>query len=181
MSESVRTAVADWIARWVVGENLCPFAAAPLAAGRVRIALTEAIDDDAIYRDFLKEVERLLQTAEDELETTVLAIPGALGAFDDYLDMLAACEQALTELQLDGVLQIASFHPDYVFEGCGEDDPANYSNRSPVPLLHLLRESSLSAALEGVGNPERIPERNQAHLRRLGLDEIRKRLSGATE
>lgn len=174
-SDPVLRQVTDWINTWVIGENLCPFAAAPMEAGRVRVAHSSADDLDEVYRDFLAEVQRLLGSSPEQLETTVLAMSLPL-SFSDYLDLLAACEQALVELGLEGVLQIASFHPDYVFADVSADDPANYSNRSPVPLLHLLRERSVSAALATVAQPERIPERNQAHLRRLGLAEIRQRL-----
>lgn len=174
MKEPLLGEVADWITHWVIGENLCPFAQAPMHAGRVRIALSEAQDSDGVYRDFLSEVLRLLDTPASDIETSVLAIDMPL-SFGAYLDLLAACESALSELQLDGVLQVASFHPDYVFAGCDDQDPANYTNRSPVPLLHLLREASVSRALASVEQPERIPERNQRHLRRMGMPEIRRR------
>lgn len=171
--------VHDWITHWVIAENLCPYAEAPMNARRVAIVVSEASDEEGVYQAFLQQVERLLANEPDVIETLVLALPNALAEFDDYLDLLAACEAALDELGLAGVLQIASFHPDYCFADVSVDDPANYSNRSPMPLLHLLREDSLTEALAGIAHPERIPARNQAHLRKLGLEEIRRRFSGA--
>jgi len=168
-----------WLQVMVVGENLCPFAAQPLHSGLIRIAVCEAADDDGIYRAFLAEVQRLLDSAEGDLETTLLVCPQGLQDFAHYLDMLAALEHALAELRLEGVLQIASFHPDYVFADSETDDPANYTNRAPYPLFHLIRESSISRVLQGVERPERIPQRNQQHMRALGLQRIRQLLAGA--
>ena len=168
--------VQRWLEVMVVGENLCPFAEKPLNAGKVRIAVCLEDDPEAVYRAFLLELERLLNLGEDALETTLLACPNALGDFYDYLDLLALLEGAISELELDGVLQIASFHPEYEFEGAGKDDPANYTNRSPCPLFHLLRESSISEAVSQLAQPERIPQRNAQHMRALGVEKIHRLL-----
>ncbi|RMG34520.1 MAG: DUF1415 domain-containing protein [Gammaproteobacteria bacterium] len=174
-----------WVEHLVVGEGLCPFAAAPLRAGRVRFAVCEATDDDAIFRAFLEEVQRLLESDERVLETTLLAVPRALARFDDYLDMLGHLEQALEELGLTSELQIASFHPHYRFAGEEEEDPSHYTNRSPCPVFHLLRQSSITQALGRWEDPEQIPERNRTRMRELGraavealLTECRKGPSG---
>lgn len=176
----VERQVLGWLEVLVVGEGLCPFAARPLGAGRVRISVCEANDVDGIYRHVLGELQRLLNTPAQELETTVVAVPEGLESFDEYLDMLAAVEDALVQLQLEGVFQVASFHPHYVFEGTSDDDVGNYTNRSPYPLFHLLREASLSAALEAFPEPEKIPERNQARMHELGREGIAQLLRRAS-
>ncbi len=170
-----------WVERLVVGEGLCPFAATPLRAGRVRFAVCEATDDDAIFRCFLEEVQRLLDSDERVLETTLLAVPQALAAFDDYLDMLGHLEDALKELGLASDLQIASFHPAYRFAGEGEEDPSHYTNRAPCPVLHLLRQSSITRALATWEAPEEIPERNRAHMRELGKERLDALLAACRE
>jgi uncharacterized protein len=162
----------------VVGLGLCPFAAAPLRKGRVRFALVEGKDAVSLYRGCLAEVLRLVETAPEQIETTLVIVPDGLGEFADYLGMLRNVEDALSEAGLEGVLQIASFHPDYRFEGAAPDDPANYTNRAPYPMFHLIREAGLAAALESYAAPERIPERNAALLRELGLDAVRRLLVG---
>jgi len=167
MTDAVKSVV-RWVDKMVVGLNLCPFAARPLSEQRVRFALCEASDDDSIYQAFLQETERLLETPLAELETTLLIVNQALLEFDDYLDMLAVLEDALIEAGLEGVVQIASFHPQYVFADVSEGDPANYSNRAPYPIFHLLREESLQKALQSFDQPELIPENNQKKLRELG-------------
>ena len=164
-----------WLEDMVVGEGLCPFAAAPLKAGRVRMICSEATDPEDIYQDFLAELETFLSLDPQQDETGLFVLAHGLADFDDYLDMLAVIEQAIDEAGLAGTIQIASFHPDYVFEGCNADDPANYTNRSPYPIFHLIREAGLAAALESYPNPEAIPERNIARMRELGLAELHRR------
>ncbi len=168
----VEQEVRRWIEVFVVGEGLCPFAARPLQQGLVRISVCAANDDDGIYRHVLGELDYLLNTPVGKLETTVVAVPQGLASFDDYLDMLAVLQDSLEHLGLEGVFQIASFHPRYVFEGTADDDLTNYTNRSPYPLFHLLREESLSAALQGYPEPEKIPQRNQSRMRELGLEGV---------
>lgn len=171
--------VRHWLEIMVVGEGLCPFAARPMREGRVRIAVCAEDDDDGIYRCVLQEVERLLNDSASRIETTVVALPRGLESFDHYLDMLGMLEDALEELSLDGVLQLASFHPDYVFDGVAADDVSNYTNRSPCPLFHLIREEELAAALESYPEPERIPERNRQRMHELGLQGIKRLLRSA--
>lgn len=166
-----------WLERLVIGENLCPFAAAPYRAGRVMLRVCEAQALDGVYVDFLQLLQDLVDDAGERWETAVLILTDALPVFDDYLDGLAIMEQAISEAGLDGEFQVASFHPRYCFDGVEADDASNYSNRSPLPLFHLIRERELAAALAGVEHPERIPQRNIAHLRRLGIDGIRRLLA----
>ena len=174
---AVRAATERWVRELVVGLNLCPFAAAPLQGGRIRYVVCAARDFAGIYRAFLAEVETLLGLSPYQAETSLFIVPEGLDDFETYLQLLAVAEEALDAAGLDGVLQLASFHPDYVFADAAADDPANYSNRSPYPMLHLIREAGLSAALESYPDPEAIPARNVRRLRELGLAELQRRLA----
>jgi len=160
----------DWLERAVIGLNLCPFARAPHLGGRIRWALTAATDTDALAEALLAELERLRASDSATLETTVLIVPHVLQDFADYNAFLDVAEGLLHALGFSGELQIASFHPDYVFEGSDVDDPANSSNRAPFPLLHLLRESSISRVVDAGADVEAIVERNQQRLRELGAE-----------
>lgn len=161
-----------WVGEVVVGFNLCPFAHRPFNNGQIRYRVCLETDFDAIYRALLQEADTLLSLPVAEAETSLFIIPNALGDFDEYLDMLEVAGEALGEAGLDGILQLASFHPDYQFEGSDPDDPANYTNRSPYPTFHLIREQELEAALVNYPEPEKIPERNVAYLRELGLERV---------
>jgi hypothetical protein len=154
-----------WIEEVVVGLDLCPFAAAPLRDGRVRIALSEAREPERLASDLADELRRLDRASASELETTLLVHPHALRDFDDYNQFLAAADAVLEKLGLVGTIQIASFHPDYCFDGVASDDPANATNRSPHPMLHLLREASVAEAVASHPDPDAIPARNAAKLR----------------
>lgn len=162
-----------WLERVVIGLNLCPFAARPYAADRVRFTVCDETTQEAIYRAFLRELDAFMRFDPEQAETGLFILSRGLADFDDYLDMLALLEDVLTEAGLEGTIQLASFHPDYRFEGAPEDDPANYTNRSPYPMFHLIREAGLEAALTSYPNPEQIPERNIQHLRELGLEGIK--------
>ena len=162
-----------WLENTVIGLGLCPFAARPVAAGQVGYFVCDAPGTDDIYRCFLQSLEQFLLTDPAELETALVLVPEGLGAFAAYLEMLAWLEEALESAGLCGVVQIASFHPDYCFAGSDPDDPANYTNRSPVPMFHLIREALLAQALEDFGDAERIPVRNIARLRALGAAHLR--------
>jgi hypothetical protein len=169
--------VRRWVELLVVGEGLCPFAAKPMREGQVRITASEATDAEGVFRDFLAEVEHLLAVDASVVETTLLATPYALADFAGYLDLLGRMESALEELELESVLQLASFHPDYRFEGEPEDDASHYTNRSPYPVFHLIRQSSIDRALQDwPGDPEEIPRRNQRRMRELGRDYLRRLL-----
>ena len=167
-----------WVREMVVGLNLCPFAASPMKGDRIRYVLTQAETAEGIYRDLLSEMETLIGLPLSEVETSIFVVPKGLEDFDDYLDLLEVAEGVIPEAGLEGVLQLASFHPDYCFEGSDGDDPANYTNRSPYPMFHLIREEPLAQALETYPDPEAIPERNMALLRSMGLEAVRARLQG---
>ncbi|MCG6116983.1 MAG: DUF1415 domain-containing protein [Aquimonas sp.] len=157
-----------WLERAVIGLNLCPFARAPHLAGRIRWVLSGAGDTDALVEELLRELEHLRAHDIDRVETTLLVIPELLGEFGDYLDLVHAAEALMAALGYAGQFQLASFHPDYRFEGSPADAVENYSNRSPWPMLHLLREDSISRVVDAGADVESIPGRNQQRLRALG-------------
>ena len=157
-----------WIEHAVVGLHLCPFARAPLVAGRVRVACSEARDPEALLADLVDELNLLAEMPAERIETTLLVHPRVLLDFLDYNDFLAVAEGAVAALGLEGIVQLASFHPDYRFADQPADDIANATNRSPYPLLQLLREESIERALANVARPEAIFEANVETMRRLG-------------
>ena len=162
-----------WVERVVVGLGLCPFAARPMARDVVRFALSPGADSDSIFAGCLDEALRLTSEPAETLETTLYVVPAGLERFDDYLDMLWTLEAAFAQAGLEGVLQLASFHPDYCFEGVHQDDPANWTNRSPLPMFHLIREEQLERALAHFPDAEGVPGRNIALLRGMGSARIK--------
>jgi hypothetical protein len=168
MSDDVIDATRRWLERAVIGLNLCPFAKAVLAKRQVRFAVSEARDTDALLADLIAEMQRLHEVDAAELDTTLLIHPHVLGDFLDYNDFLEVADAAVSELDLDGELQVASFHPDYRFADTAADDIANFSNRAPYPTLHLLREASVDRAVAAFPDAGTIYERNIDTLRRLG-------------
>jgi hypothetical protein len=172
------TATSRWIETVVIGLNLCPFAKRIFDANRIRYTVSEARETETLREDLTGELLTLIGTPRTEVETAILIHPHVLTDFFDYNDFLAEADDLLDELDLTGVVQIASFHPQYRFAGTEADDVTNYTNRSPYPMLHLLREESVT---EVAGNPEMlddIPERNIATMRRLGLRGLHEWLSG---
>ncbi len=163
-----------WVEQFVIGLNLCPFAARPWQQGQVRIIASQANNDDALYQDYLEELNILIQKEEEDVATTLLATPNHLQDFTAYLGFLDIAQHALIEARLDGTLQLASFHPDYLFEGEPEGDLSHFTNRAPYPILHLLRESQLTAAVQNHPNPQAIPANNMSRLEALGLSGIQK-------
>ncbi len=157
-----------WMERAVIGLNLCPFAKAVVAKGQVRMVLSEARDEAALLEQLGEELLHLRDTPAADTDTTLLVHPHVLQDFLDYNDFLDAADALVEELGLDGVLQVASFHPDYQFADSGPDDVANCTNRSPWPTLHLLREDSVSRAVDAFPDPDAIVERNIATLEKLG-------------
>jgi uncharacterized protein len=159
-----------WVEHAVVGLNLCPFAKAPLAKGLIR-CVVDTTDDPRVLLDALcAEMTALAAADPAQIETTLVVHPNALGDFADFNDFLDAADAALADLGLDGVLQIASFHPGYQFAGSAPDDIANATNRAPYPTLHLLREASVERAVESFPQPEAVFEANIRTLEALGPD-----------
>ena len=157
-----------WVERAVIGLELCPFARAVQARGRVRYAWSGASDPQALLERLCEEMHRLARADPQETETTLLVHPHALLDFLDYNDFLGAADAALEALGYAGTLQVASFHPQYRFAGTEDDDPGNATNRSPYPTLHLLREDSVARAVAAFPEAEAIYERNIETMRRLG-------------
>ena len=171
MDEQIIADVEQWLDEVVIGLDLCPFAARPRREKRVRIAVSHATDDEALLNDLQAELERLSDTPAAELETTLLAIPNMLEDFADYNDFLDAVDLWVEQFGWEGDLQVASFHPQYQFADTEADDPGNLTNRSPWPLLHIIREESLEKAIEHYPDVDRIPERNIARMQALTAEE----------
>jgi hypothetical protein len=157
-----------WLERAVIGLNLCPFAKAVYVKQQIRYVVSAATDPEALREELVRELGLLTQTPAAEIETTLLIHPHALADFLDYNDFLDVADATLAELELTDEFQIASFHPRYQFAGTQPDDIENYTNRSPYPMLHLLREASVTQALAAFPDAARIFDGNIAVLRRLG-------------
>lgn len=158
----------QWIERAVIGLNLCPFARAPYVAQRVRYRVSEAVDTGTLLDELCGELQSLSAANVADCETTLLIVPHVLADFLDFNDFLDEADAAVDVLGLEGEIQVASFHPDYQFEGTAVDDVENFSNRSPWPILHLLRETSIDRAVHAMSDSEEIYRRNIATLRKLG-------------
>jgi hypothetical protein len=158
----------QWLEAAVIGLNLCPFAKAVHVRGQVRYVLSAATDEESLLADLLHELELLYDADPEQVETTLLVHPHVLEDFLDYNQFLEVADAAVSELGLDGEVQVASFHPDYRFAGTDAEDMGNFSNRAPYPTLHLLRESSVARAVAAFPDVARIYERNIDTLRALG-------------
>ncbi|WP_240612289.1 DUF1415 domain-containing protein [Salinicola lusitanus] len=155
-----------WVESFVVAHDICPFAGREMRRGAIHYALAEASDLEGLLHELVAECRRL--DADADIATTLLIAPMGMDDFDDYLDWLELAERLLEDQGYVGIYQLASFHPDYVFEGVEATDPANATNRSPLPMLHILREAELERAIAHHADPEGIPERNMALLREPG-------------
>ena len=163
-----------WLEKAVIGLNLCPFAKAVHVKGQVRYVFSDATTPGQLVEQLGEELLLLRDTPADQVDTTLLVHPFVLQDFLDYNDFLEQADALVEALELDGVLQVASFHPDYQFADSRPDDIENYSNRAPYPTLHLLREDSVARAVEVYPDPDSIVERNYATLRELGHEGWRK-------
>lgn len=168
-NEAVIAATRHWLTRAVIGLNLCPFAKAVHVKDQIRYVVSAARDMEGVLLELEKELQWLAQADPQAVDTTLLIVPDALLDFHEYNDALFFAERMLKQLQLEGELQIASFHPDYQFEGTDPDDAENFTNRSPYPILHLLREASIDRAVEAFPEAETIYERNEALMRKMGV------------
>lgn len=158
-----------WLEQAVIGLNLCPFAKAVHIKQQIRYRVTRGTDWNTLGEHLEEELALLAQSDADHIDTTLLIVPLALAQFDEYNDFLEWADRILERAGLEGVLQIASFHPKYQFAGTEPDDIENFSNRSPFPVLHLLRESSIDRAVAAYPEASAIYEKNIATLRKLGL------------
>jgi hypothetical protein len=175
--DAVIAATRRWLERAVIGLNLCPFAKAVHVKGQIRYAVSAARSVDALVEDLMAELRALEAADPAAVDTALLIHPHVLGDFPDYNEFLDVADTLLDELGLTGVIQIASFHPQYRFANTAPDAIENYSNRSPYPMLHLLREDSVERAVTTYPDVADIPERNIVTLNRLGLDGWRELMS----
>ena len=167
-SATVIASTQRWLERAVIGLNLCPFAKAVHVKRQIRYAVTAATTADALLAELRHEIQLLGKTDPEQIDTTLLIHPQALNDFIDYHMFLKDADVAIRNLGQEGSLQIASFHPAYEFAGSAPDDIANFTNRSPYPMLHLLREASIDRAVAAFPDAATIYERNIETLRQLG-------------
>lgn len=166
--EAIIAATKTWVERAVIGLNLCPFAKSVFVKKQVRYALTAATTADELLAELEQELTRLAETAPEEMDTTLLIHPQVMTDFLDFHFFLAEADALIRNLGFEGVFQIASLHPRYEFAGSEADDIANFTNRSPYPTLHILRESSIDRAVAAFPDAESIFERNIETMERLG-------------
>ena len=166
-----------WLEQIVLGLNLCPFAGPVLAAETVYFSCCDSVTVDGFAEAILIELDRLQGCQESDIATTLLMFSRGLTDFNEFWDVAGMASDLLVEAGLEGVIQIASFHPDYCFEGSAPGDVENYSNRSPYPMLHFIREAQLTRVLQDYPSPEAIPENNIKRLRQLGLAGVQQLLA----
>lgn len=165
----IRERTEAWLTRAVIGLNLCPFAKAVHVKGQVHVEVSQAQSDDALRDDLARALRELVALDAAVRDTTLLVVPAMLADFLDFNDFLDVADAVLDGLGLTGDIQIASFHPQYQFAGTDVDDITNFTNRAPYPVLHLLREASVSRAVAAFPEADAIFEHNMATLERLGL------------
>jgi hypothetical protein len=173
MPVSSQVAIEDtrvWLERAVIGLNLCPFAKGVYVKEQIHYAVSSARTPEDLLQDLVVELKELMALDPSVRDTTLLIAPDCLGDFLDFNDFLTQADQALVDLELDGVLQIASFHPDFQFAGTAADDITNFTNRTPYPTLHLLREDSIDRAVEAFPQAESIFEQNMQTMAQLGAE-----------
>ena len=171
--DQIEQQVRQWLEQVVIGLNLCPFAGAPYRNGQVRISISEATNDETLLAHVQNELALIDQTPATQLETTLLVVPSMLADFDAYNQFLTPVDALLRHGGWEGKFQIASFHPRYQFRGTKGDDASNLTNRSPWPILHIIREASIDRALADYPEPDSIPERNIRTMKSLSPQEIR--------
>lgn len=173
--EEVEALTRQWVETMVVGLNLCPFAAPVVKKDTLRYAVTEGQSEEDLAHAFLSELEKIQKANEVDIATSLVIMPKALADFYDYLDMLAVFENLLKASGLEGTFQLASFHPNYQFAGVAAEDLSHWTNRSPFPMVHIIREGQMERVLAHYPDPDAIPERNINLLRELGREELIKR------
>jgi hypothetical protein len=178
--DAVIAATKRWISSFVIGLNLCPFAQRVFEGDRIRYVVTDAADVDTLRDALAQELRFLVDSPIDQVETTLLIHPNALGDFLAYNEFLDIVEDVLQELRLAGVVQVATFHPAYQFADSEPDEVENFTNRSPYPMLHLLREESVTRVASDPDELLEIPERNMATLRKLGAKWVQEKMKEIT-
>jgi len=168
----------QWVDRAVIGLNLCPFAKAVQVKGQVRYVVSDAADEEGVLQDLEEALLHLAEADPAEVDTTLLILPDAFDDFYDFNDFGDLSDRLLKRMRLVGTLQVATFHPQFQFADTDPDDIENYTNRSPYPILHLLREDSIDRAVEVFPEPEAIYEKNMETLRALGPEGWRRLMEG---
>lgn len=171
--DAARQVAADtqrWVDKAVIGLNLCPFAKAVQIKGQVRYAVSDATDEEGVLADLEAELMLISETDPEKIDTTLLILPEALHDFYEFNDFGDLCDRLLKRMRLVGELQVATFHPAFQFADTDPDDISNYTNRSPYPILHILREDSIDRAVEAFPEAETIYEKNIETLENLGID-----------
>ncbi|MFS2136481.1 DUF1415 domain-containing protein [Duganella sp. Dugasp56] len=168
--DAVIAETVNWVEKAVIGLNLCPFAKAVHVKQQIRYVVCDADTPEALLEKLMEELEYLAEADPDKVDTTIIIHPNVLADFEDYNEFLDVADAALEDMDLDGILQVASFHPDYQFADTHKNDIENYTNRSPYPSLHLLREDSVERAVEAFPEAADIFEKNIDTLRTLGHD-----------
>jgi len=173
VSESaVERRVRAWLDSFVVGLNLCPFARPVVASESLRISICDANQLQTVAQRFLTELDLISQSPESEIATTLLVIPNALADFNEYLSFIENAEALIEEQGVADVIQLASFHPHYQFEGEQANSASHFTNRSPYPIIHFLREEMMTKLLADFPHPEQIPQRNIKTLQTIGRAQI---------
>lgn len=167
-----------WLKDFVIGLNLCPFAHRPYSRDIIRYSLSPFINVDEFVVGFYFELQKLARTPKNKLSTTLMIIEQGLEDFEYYLDILETCEDVLAHSEYKDVFQIASFHPEYYFAQTEKDDVTNFTNRSPFPMIHIIRTEEVEEAIKSFDHPEDIPLRNKALMIKMGSAEILKKMHG---
>ena len=166
--DAVLAATRRWLERAVIGLNLCPFAKAVHSKGQVHTVVSAADSDVGVLEDLAVQLDELVARDAQERDTTLLVVPGCLQSFLEFNDVVGRGERMLRKKGFEGVIQLASFHPDYCFADANEDDVTNFSNRSPYPTIHLLREASIDKAVRAFPDAHQIYGANIETLKKLG-------------
>jgi hypothetical protein len=166
--DAIVAATRRWLERAVIGLNLCPFAKSVYVKEQVRYVVSRATTPEELLDVLMNELERLAETSAEKIDTTLVIHPFVLGDFQDFNEFLDVADAAVEDMQLEGELQVASFHPDYQFADTDVNDISNYTNRAPYPILHLLREDSIARAVEAFPDAAEIFEKNIETMENLG-------------
>ncbi len=175
--EQVITQTRQWVQDIVMRHNLCPFAHKPFRNDVIRYHVCMAAQEEAVVEALINEMKRLRDADREKLETTLLVTPNCFHSFDDYNQFLNVVDVLIEQFNLEGVIQVASFHPDYQFADLEPDDVRNYTNRSLHPMFHLILEKSIEEARESYPDVHEIPENNMKLLADMGLEEAQRQLA----
>ena len=179
--KKIKKQIKNWVKEFIIGLNLCPFAKKPWQLGRVKIKIVESAIEEELTRVLLEELSALVNAKRNDLETTLLVSLNLFSTFEDFLVYLNWTEDLLKEIKVEGLIQVVGFHPDYYFEGVSKEDYGNFTNRSPYPVLHLIREESIDEAVRSYPDVEEIPKRNVELLRKMKLEDLKKYVDGKND